>query len=187
MPDDTSAPLTQYFVAASVDGFIATQDDDLGWLTGAETQDDESAGDNPYEEFMTGVGAIAMGATTYEWVLEHDPGDWGFAPPTWVFSHRDLPLAEGGGVIRVTSAPVREVHAEMMQAAQGRNVWLVGGGELVGQFLDEGLLDEIHLTIAPVVLGSGKPLLPRRTNQMRLLSTSSLAGGAMVHLRYSLR
>jgi dihydrofolate reductase len=76
----------------------------------------------------------------------------------------------------------------MTEAAAGRNVWLVGGGELVGQFLDEGLLDEIQLSLAPVVLGSGKPLLPRRrTTPMRLTSTHSFAGGAMVHLVYSLR
>jgi dihydrofolate reductase len=57
---------------------------------------------------------------------------------------------------------VRVVHEEMMSAADGRNVWLVGGGDLVGQFADQGLLDEILLGIGPVMLGEGTALLPRR-------------------------
>ena len=179
--------VTQYFVAASLDGFIATDDDDLDWLTTLDSGDSgEDA--NPYDEFIAEVGAIAMGATTYEWVLEHNTGPWPYEQPTWVFTSRDLPHAEAGGPIHLTHAPVDEVHREMVEAADGRNVWLVGGGELVGQFLDRDLLDEIWLTVTPVVLGSGKPLLPRRrTTPMRLVSTTPSSNGTFVHLRYRLR
>jgi dihydrofolate reductase len=180
--------LTQYFVAASADGFIATEDDDLDWLTSLDSGPAGADNQNPYESFMSQVGAVAMGATTYEWVLEHDPGPWGFSQPCWVFTHRDLPLAEGGGEIRLTDAAVPDVHADMVRVAGGMNVWLVGGGELVGRFLDEDLLDELWLTITPVLLGSGKPLLPRRrTAPMRLLSTTPSSNGTFCHLRYSLR
>jgi dihydrofolate reductase len=182
------APLTQYFVAASLDGFIATEDDNLDWLISLDSGADGGDTQNPYSAFMKDVGAVAMGAATYEWVLEHDPGPWGFSQPTWVFTHRDLPLAEGGGEVKLTDAPVTEVHAEMVAAAGGRNVWLVGGGELVGQFLDEDLLDEIWLSVTPVVLGAGKPLLPRRrTTPMRLLSVTGSSNGTFAHLRLSLR
>jgi len=178
---------TQYFVAASLDGFIATEDDDLSWLLDL---DPEEGGDeaNPYDSFIADVGAIAMGATTYEWVLEHIDGPWPYAQPTWVFTHRDLRLAADGGPIHLTDAPVPDVHQEMVDAAGGRNVWLVGGGELVGQFLDHDLLDELWLTVTPVLLGSGKPLLPRRrTTPMRLVSTTPSSNSTFAHLRYQLR
>ena len=176
--------LTQYFVAASMDGFIADEHDNLDWLLAMPGGDDEA---NPYATFIRDVGALAMGATTYEWVLAHDDGPWPYAQPTWVFTHRELPRKEGGD-IRFTDAPVAEVHAEMTGTAAGRNVWLVGGGDLVGQFLDEDLLDEIWLSLTPVVLGSGRPLLPRRrTTPMRLLSATPSPAATFVHLHYSLR
>jgi dihydrofolate reductase len=178
-------PLTQYLVASSLDGFIATEDDDLSWLLSMPGGDDDA---NPYPAFIEQVGAVAMGATTYEWVLAHDEGPWPYAQPTWVFTHRELPVREGGGDIRLTQRPVDEVHAEMTEAAAGRNIWLVGGGELVGQFLDAGLLDELIVSVTPVLLGRGAPLLPRRRTQpMRLLSATPSPADTFVHLHYSLR
>jgi dihydrofolate reductase len=177
--------LTQYFAAASLDGFIADDDDNLDWLLTMPGGDDDA---NPYAGFILEVGAVAMGATTYEWVLAHDDGPWPYEQPTWVFTHRELAVRDGGSEIRFTSAPVPEVHADMVAAAGSRNVWLVGGGELVGQFLDHDLLDELWLGLTPVVLGSGKPLLPRRrTTPMRLLDVRPSPAGTFVHLRYSLR
>lgn len=80
---------------------------------------------------------------------------------------------------------MRPVHEEMAAAAGGKNVWLVGGGDLVGQFHDHGLLDEIIVSMAPVVLGGGAPLLPRRitTPPLRLREARTM-GGAFVRLRY---
>jgi dihydrofolate reductase len=76
----------------------------------------------------------------------------------------------------------------MVEAAAGRNVWVVGGGELAGQFLDHDLLDEIIVSVAPVLLGGGFPLLPRRrTTPMRLLSATPSPAGTFVHLHYTLR
>lgn len=178
-------PVTTYLVASTLDGFIATEDDDLSWLLSMPGGDDES---NPYPAFIAHVGAVAMGATTYEWVLAHDAGPWPYQQPTWVFTHRELPRREGGGQIRFTQQPVRSVHEEMTAAAGDRDLWLVGGGELVGQFLDEDLLDELVVSVTPVLLGSGAPLLPRRrTEPMRLLSATPSPAGTFVHLHYSLR
>ena len=64
--------------------------------------------------------------------------------------------------IEFTSADIADVHAEMVRAAAGKNVWIVGGGDLAGQFADAGLLDEVIVYTAPVTLGAGAPLLPRR-------------------------
>jgi dihydrofolate reductase len=111
---------------------------------------------------------MAMGSTTYEWILDHefagkDPAEWKwpYDIPCWVFTHRDLPVVSDAR-ITFTSGDIGSVHEEMVGAADGRNVWIVGGGDLVGQFADEGLLDEVIVSIAPVTLGAGAPLLPRR-------------------------
>lgn len=150
--------LTQYFTASSLDGFIAAEPEDgLAWLL---TRDIDSAGPQGYDGFIAEVGALAMGASTYQWLLDHNEGPWPYEIPTWVFTHRDFATPDGD--VRFTTGPVPEVHAAMVEAAAGRNVWVVGGGDLVGQFHDHGLLDEVWIQYAPLTLGSGAPLLPRR-------------------------
>lgn len=178
-------PLTLYLVASSLDGFIATEDHDLSWLLSMPGGDDET---NPYNDaFLEGVGAIAMGASTYEWLLRHEEGAWPYAQPCWVFTHRVLPVREGGD-LRFTDAPAPEVHAAMREAAGDKNIWLVGGGELVGEFLDADLLDELIVSVTPVLLCRGAPLLPRRRTQpMRLLSATPSPAATFVHLHYTLR
>ena len=151
---------TVYYTATTLDGFLADEHDSLDWLLSQPIDED---GPFNYTEFIGGVGALAMGATTYEWVLEHsvDRGEaWGYEQPTWVFTHRDLRVVADS--VTLTSEPVAEVHAAMRAAAGDRDLWVVGGGDLAGQFADAGLLDEVVVSIAPVVLGAGRPLLPRR-------------------------
>lgn len=148
---------THYYTASSLDGFIATADHSLDWLLKQDIDDD---GPMAYPGFRAGLGAMAMGAHTYEWILEHDEDGWSYTLPAWVFSHRDLDVPTGADV-RLTQADVREVHAEMTAAAGGGDLWIVGGGELVGRFIDAGLVDEVWIQYAPVTLGSGAPVLPR--------------------------
>lgn len=157
--------LTQYYTATSLDGFIADAEHSLGWLFTRRREDD---GPLSWDAFIAGVGAMAMGSTTYEWILDHEFAEkdveewiWPYDVPCWVFTHRELPVVPGAPVA-FTSAAVADVHAEMAAAAGERNVWLVGGGDLVGQFAACGLLDEVLVMIAPVTLGGGAPLLPRR-------------------------
>jgi dihydrofolate reductase len=152
----------QYFTASSVDGFIADPEHSLSWLL---TRARDPAGPMAYERFIEAVGALVMGATTYRWILEHDvrgegAPSWPYDVPCWVFTHRDLPVVAGD--VRFARGPVSPVHEEMVSAAAGRNVWVVGGGDLAGQFADAGLLQEVWVQYAPVTLGSGAPLLPRR-------------------------
>ena len=157
--------LTQYYTATTLDGFIADPDNSLEWLF---TRAREEDGPMNYGEFIADVGALAMGSTTYEWILDYefkdkDPTDWKwpYDIPCWVFTHRQLAVVPDAP-IEFTSADVAAVHQEMAAAAGDRNVWIVGGGDLVGQFADVGLLDEVIVSIAPVTLGAGAPLLPRR-------------------------
>ena len=157
--------LTQYYTATTLDGFIADADNSLDWLF---IRKREADGPLNYDEFIAGVGAMAMGSTTYEWILDHEfagkpPSEWKwpYDISCWVFTHRRLPVVPDAR-IEFTSADVAAVHKEMVSAAADRNVWIVGGGDLAGQFADAGLLDEVIVLIAPVTLGAGAPLLPRR-------------------------
>ncbi|WP_291519506.1 dihydrofolate reductase family protein [Acidovorax sp.] len=176
---------TQFYGASSLDGFIATPDHDLGWLL--QFGDIEGSS---FPAFIRDVGALAMGSHTYEWMLKHaiDAGQpWPYAVPAWVFSSRSLRRIPGADV-RLVRGDVRPVHTAMLEAAAGRNVWIVGGGDLAGQFHDAGLLDELIVQIAPVTLGAGTPLLPRRITQppLRLKSVTPL-GGVFAELRYDVQ
>jgi dihydrofolate reductase len=177
---------TQYYTAASLDGFIATEDDSLDWLFPLGDVNDTS-----YPSFIKEVGALAMGSATYEWMLRHivKPGSgagepWPYSQPAWVFSTRPLPLVEGAN-IRLVHGDVRPVHAEMKAAAANRNIWLVGGGDLVGQFYDAHLLDEIIVQVGSVTLGKGKQILPRRITNPALKLTSAVRfNSGFAELRY---
>ena len=153
-------------------------------------------GDGPgesYKAFISQVGAIAMGATTYEWVLANEifkdpnkPKSWPYQQPTWVFTTRSLPTVPGAE-IKFASGDVSDVHNHMIKAVKEKNIWIVGGGDLVGQFYDKGLLDELILTVAPVTLGSGAPLLPRSITSpaLHLVSCKAIQS-SFIELRYTI-
>jgi dihydrofolate reductase len=175
---------TQYYTAASLDGFIATEDHSLEWLFPLGRIEDTG-----YAEFIRDVGALAMGSATYEWMLRNavnlaTGSGWSYEQPAWVFTTRELPRVNGAD-IRFARGDVQPVHAQMQQAARGRNLWLVGGGDLVGQFHDAGLLDEVIVTVGSVTLGAGRPLLPRRIVSPPLSLVSARAiGPGFAELRY---
>ena len=171
---------TQYYTASSLDGFIATLDDSLDWLFPLG-----DIADTGYGDFIRDVGAVAMGSTTYEWILRHPfapdggaPPAWPYTQPVWVFTSRTLPTVPGADV-RFARGDVRPVHAAMVEAAGGKNVWIAGGGDLAGQFHDAGLLDELFVQVGSVTLGAGKPLLPRAITSppLRLLSVRQVGTG----------
>ncbi len=178
---------TQYYTASSLDGFIAAPGDSLEWLFALGDPEEPT-----YQAFIKDVGALAMGSATYEWMLRHaihadPPQPWPYVQPTWVFTSRDLEPVDGAD-IRFVRGDVRPVHAEMAAAANGRNIWVVGGGELVGQFHDAGLLDELFVQIGSATLGAGKPLLPRTITApvLRLVSARRI-GTAFAELHYEIQ
>lgn len=179
---------TRYYTATSIDGYIADPHHSLDWLFEAAGA---AGGEGPvgFADFFAGVGAFCMGAFTYEWMVAHrEVVRWEQTygqVPCWVFTHRTLP-APPGVPVRFVSGPVAPVHQVMATEAGGRNIWLVGGGDLAGQFADQGLLDELILDVAPVTLGGGAPLLPRRISASRLSLTSVERHGGFARLTYSL-
>lgn len=174
---------TVYYTATSLDGFIATDSHDLGWLL-SRTPGEDGALD--YPAFIADVGALCMGANTYRWLLRELTGPdgarqpWPYSQPCLVFTHHDLPGWPDAD-LRFTSGPVAAVHAELAATAGDATIWIVGGGELAGQFQDAGLLDEIVVNIAPVTLGSGRPLLPRRVD---LALVETMHSGDFVAARF---
>jgi len=176
---------TVYYVASSLDGFIADPQDSLEWLfqfNGVEGQEES------YRAFFEGIGAIVMGADTYRFILDAGGGEaWDYgSTPTWVFTHRELPGIPGADITFVRG-DVAEFHKDICADAGEKDVWVVGGGKLVAQFADLGLLDELILTLVPVFLGSGKQLLPVSsvTAPARLTGTREYGKG-VVELRYDL-
>lgn len=177
---------TQYYAASSLDGFIATEADSLDWLFPLG-----SLAESSYPDFIAQAGALAMGSSTYEWILRNSEAviaetgsPWPYSQPTWVFSSRTLPAVEGAD-IRFVSGHAADVFADMQTAAGDKNIWVVGGGDLAGQFYDAELLDELIVQIGSATLGQGKPLFPRQVLSPALRLTSVQQMGAnMVELRY---
>jgi dihydrofolate reductase len=177
----TTTPKTVFYTATTLDGYIADPADSLDWLL---VQDIDQDGPMGYNSFIAGIGALVMGATTYEWIrarISEGRDKWSYSVPTTVVTHRDLPAVEGAD-LRFASGDVAAVHADLVAAAGGGDVWVVGGGDLAGQFADAGLLDEIVVAIAPVALGAGRPLFPRR---YALRLTEVARNGAFACARYA--
>lgn len=163
---------THYFTASSLDGFIATPEHSLEWLF---AQDFDFDGPMSAVAFTQSIGALVLGASTYEWLLRSGE-PWEYEVPAWVFTHRELPVIPGAE-LHFVQGDVAETHAAISaaitaEAAEGgKDLWVMGGGDLAGQFADAGLLDEVWVQFAPVTLGTGQPLLPREL-QLELLDTA---------------
>lgn len=155
---------TVFYTATTLDGYLADENDSLDWLF---VHDMDQEGALGYEQFIGGVGALVMGRTTYQWVVDHQTArsvPWPYAMPTWVVTHVDGLSVMDGADIRFGQGDVAPLHEALVDAAAGKDVWIVGGGDLAAQFAEAGLLDQLMLAIAPVTLGAGRPLFPRRVS-----------------------
>jgi dihydrofolate reductase len=175
-----------YRTATSFNGFIADEDNSVGWLFGVD-----SGGQAP-PDVLAGVGVIVVGSTTYEWVVQAmnllaEPQKWQHvygARPMFVFTTRSLDAPEGADV-RFVRGAVGDHLAAIRTAAGEQDVCVSGGGDLAGQFLDIGALDQIVLGIAPVALAGGAPLFPRRVEADRLHVTDVSRRGQFVNITYA--
>ena len=174
--------------ATTINGIIADQDNSLSWLFSV------AGGSEPDPAMLPQNAAVMVeGSTTYEWVLAEsdilaNPEKWKEFHgdrPTFVFTSRDLPAPEGAD-IRFVRGDVADALPAIREAAGDGDVWVIGGGDLVGQFFDAGALDEVALSIAPVFLDGGAPLLPRRIDSDRVHLKSAAAFGPFARLIYSI-
>jgi dihydrofolate reductase len=173
---------TTYLMTASLNGFVAGPDDELDWLYDLPPEDRD------FSAFLDGVGAVAMGASTYAAILrdsgllEH-PERWQQAHgerAVWVFTHRsDLPKIPGANLRFATD--VAAEHPAMIEAAGGKDVFVAGGGALAAGFAAAGVLDRVVIGITPVLLAAGKPLFP---GEATLRLTDVEQKGQVVFLTY---
>jgi dihydrofolate reductase len=141
------------FIATSLDGYIAGKNGEIDWLFSDQ--------DYGYSKFISGIDTVLMGRKTYEAILTFDK--WPYEKlTTYVFSLNPQALKDPRVI--VTSAPASTLVAEIRRNP-GKDIYLVGGGELVKSFLHEQLIDEIILGIHPVFLGDGIPLIPPGTRR----------------------
>lgn len=151
------------FCGASLDGFIAGPDDDLSFLDppeGAQLEDDHG-----YGQLMAETGALLMGRRTYDVVTGFDV-EWPYGErPVLVATRR--PLEPAQETVRPVQGPIAELLEQAQAAAAGKDVYL-DGGDLIRQALGAGLVDELTITLVPIAIGRGVPLLAGLAQPQRL-------------------
>ena len=164
------------YIASTLDGYIAGPDGEMDWLLSYED------GGHGYEELVERTGALAMGSGTYEFFDQGE--DWAYpGMPTWVFTTRQLETFEGADIHFTDRAPA-EVIDEIREAAGGKDVWLVGGGILVAEFLRDGLIDEIQHFVVPKALSEGIPMFTEPVLEAFVIDETKVWSSGIVELRY---
>lgn len=177
-----------YSTATTFTGHIADAQHSLDWLFAVPETD---AG---VENRLDTSTALVMGRSTYDWLLEHEgpldsPDSWLASSgerPVFLFTHREPPQPTGGA-LHVVQGSVRDALPEIRAAAGEGDVWIMGGGDLAGQFFDAGALDEIELHLMPVALEGGMPVFPRRVESDRLSLIEARTAGQIAWLRFAVR
>lgn len=166
------------FIAMSLDGYIADKNGDLDWLYAVEGE-----GDNGFSSFYKTIDTIVMGRTTYDHLLrlvpEYPHGD----KNSYIFSHTEK--RNDPYVTFVNEDPGTFMQA--LQLEEGANIWLVGGAGLLDSFLQKNLVDEIILTISPIILGEGTPLFRLNSHEIQLHLVSQKQYGQFVQIHYEVR
>lgn len=168
------------YIATSVDGFIATDDGGVAWLEEFPTEVEGDAPASGYDEFFAAVECLVMGSNTYEQVLGF--GEWPYEDvPAYVTTRRDLPRASGN--VQFCDGDVSELAEDLRDTYE--HIWLVGGAQLARSLLQSDQIDELYLSLVPVLLGSGVPLFDTNghTRPLHLLD-STVYGTGIVEVRY---
>ncbi len=173
---------TSYYVAVSLDGFLAREDGVLDWLSNY-TKPLETPYD--YEPFYQTVSAVVMGRKTYDTVLGFGEYPYQGKPGLVLSKNTDFQVNESG--VESVSSNWKEKVVALKSSVENR-VWLVGGGEVANLFVRENLLDEIILTIIPETIGTGIQWLGSiPLSAGWLLSEHHLSKNGVVQLVYSKR
>lgn len=167
------------FIAASLDGYIATKDDSLEWLFQVEGE-----GDNGYSAFYETIDTIVMGRRTYDWIVHHDPDEFPYVnKECYVFTRSALNDNEH---VKFINDDIKHFVNDL-KSRDGHNIWVVGGGELIRSFIQENLIDEFIVTVAPVILGSGIPLFKEGNHQVNLSLKGTKTYNQFVELHYEVK
>jgi len=164
------------YIAVSLDGYIATDEHKMDWLFAVEGE-----GDNGFAKFYDTIDTVLIGRTTYDWILRHETVDSIYKDKEcYIFTRTEKPAFNHITFIHDNAAGfVKE-----LKNKEGKNIWVVGGGELLQIFMKEKLVDELFVTIAPVLLGKGIPLFKDNDFQTRLLLKNINRYNQFVELHY---
>jgi dihydrofolate reductase len=169
------------FIATSLDGCIARADGALDWLP--QDDSDEADDDHGYAAFVAGRDVIVMGRATYDTVVGFDVG-WPYELPVVVLTHRPLADTPSGADVTTASGPVAEVLATLGQ--QGRTSAYVDGGAVIQQLLAADLLDQLTITVVPVLLGDGIRLFGDVPGDRRFVASAPrLVAGGLVQTTWT--
>lgn len=154
------------YIATSLDGFIARKNGSVDWLTKYENTKE----DYGYKEFLNSIGIVVLGNTTYKQFKAPYPNKKCF-----VFSRKNTGKVDN---ITYTNSDVNDFISELGE--NDGNIWLVGGADIIKEFLKNNLIDEFIITVIPVVLGGGIPLFAGgKEHQLKLQSTISYDSGVV--------
>ncbi|KOS69347.1 hypothetical protein AEA09_12775 [Lysinibacillus contaminans] len=166
------------YIGASLDGFIAKENDDLKWL-----EETEGEGDNGYSEMYDSIDTTIMGKRTYDYVMEHAEA---FPYPdkkNYVFSTSEQGSTEY--VVFVNEDVV--AFTTQLKEQPGAKIWMVGGSDILDAFIKENLIDEYIITLTPHILGSGIPLFKENNPQIDLVLVDTKRFGQFVQLHYKVK
>ncbi|MEY8749730.1 dihydrofolate reductase family protein [Alkalicoccobacillus gibsonii] len=168
------------FIATSLDGYIATEEERLEWLFEVEGE-----GDNGFSDFYSTIDTVIMGRKTYDWIANVDNME--------EYSYKD----KKGFVITRSSMekdqyttfgnPDLEPFINQLKQQDGKKIWLVGGGQLVTTFLEKELIDEVFITVAPTIIGKGIPLFNQGEYQSKLQLEGVKTFNQFVELHYTVK
>ncbi len=171
------------YIAQSLDGYIARKDEGLDWL---ENFPHEEGADYGYGDFYEGIGVVLMGRKTYDFVRESG-AEWPYANCSCIVltRNKDLKIFTPNTVLW---DGVDRENAEELRNSEGKDIWVVGGGRVISDFLSLNLIDEILVTIVPVMIGEGIPLFGGHEGDSNwaLRKVEPFSGG-ILNIEYSLK
>lgn len=161
------------FIAMSLDGYIADKDGGVDWLNGQEENDENT---DTYSEFIKTIDTIIMGWNTYHQLTsELSPEEWVYPEQvSFVITHREIPSTER---IRFTSESPCDL-VKRLREEEGNGIWICGGASIVRQLMETDLIDTLHISVIPTLLGDGVRLFGplEKEQKLRLVKTQSYNG-----------
>ncbi|MEA4980005.1 MAG: dihydrofolate reductase family protein [Petrimonas sp.] len=171
------------YIAASLDGYIARSNGDLDWLLKFPTPTGTEYG---YKELMDSIDTIIMGGKTYRAVLDMN-FEWPYSDKTcYIISRHNTNLTPTKDVKFITENVVEKI--EELKQQDGKDIWLVGGGEIISMLLEAGLVDKLQICYIPVILGKGIRLFPEQPQEStwKLVGSKSYDSG-IIKVDYVIR
>jgi dihydrofolate reductase len=167
------------FIASSLDGYIATKDESLEWLFAVEGE-----GDNGFSEFYDTVDTVLMGKKSYDWVMKQEIEEFPYKnKECYVFTRSSYQDTED---VKFVNDDIN-YFVNKLKNKGGTNIWVVGGGELLNSFIQEDLVDEFIITIAPTILGNGIPLFKEGNHQLDLSLKETKKFNQFIELHYEVK